>query len=530
VDGPAEAEGRGAADTPAPERGLDRGPERAPARGSERADEHVVSVTQLTQRIDAAVKGLGTVAVEGEVSGVKTPASGHVFFRLKDEGALLDCKIWRSQVARALAGPLREGMRVVVRGGLDVYAPYGNYSLVVERVEERGIGALLAELERLKARLAAEGLFGRKRPLPRLPRRIGVVSSRDADAWRDFLRTRTLRWPLFPVVFAHSRVQGRGAATELAAAIQRIDRCGVDVIVVCRGGGALEDLWCFNEEVVARAIFSASVPVVTGVGHESDTTLVDFVADHRAHTPTDAAQTVIPARAELAAALERQEGYLTEALERLLAARVERLERVARARVLVRPEELSALARRRLDEGARRLVAAAHGALARRVQVAERAAARLARESPSARLERTGRRVDDLGRRLARATERALQLRAGRLEPAARALDVLSPLAVLERGYSITRTAEGRVVRDASEVQVGDELETLVFRGSVRSRVAASAPDSGADGAKSGGPMSGGPMSGDIKSGDIKSGDIKSGDSGRGDSGRGDTSGEGTSP
>ncbi|MEZ6017248.1 MAG: exodeoxyribonuclease VII large subunit [Planctomycetota bacterium] len=441
---------------------------RAPAPPAEPA---VVSVTQLTQRIDSALKGFGRVAVEGEVSRAKPAASGHVFFTLKDEGAILDCKIWRTQVPRALRSRLEDGMRVVVHGMLDVYAPYGKHSLVVDLVEERGIGALLADLERLKARLAAEGLFGRKRPLPHLPRRVGVVTSRDADAWRDFLRTRSLRWSGYPVVLAHSRVQGRVAAQELVSAIRRLDAYGVDVIVVCRGGGALEDLWCFNEESVARAVFEASVPVVTGVGHETDTTLVDFVADHRAHTPTDAAQTVIPDRAQLEAALERQEGYLSEALARQLAQRVERLERIGRARVLARPEELLALSRRRVDEAGRRLTAAVGLAHARRSSALERAAQRLATERPGARLERAARRLDDLQRRLTAGVERALERRGRRLEPLGRTLEAISPLAVLERGYSITRRPDGSVVRDATALAPGDELETLFQHGAVRSRV-----------------------------------------------------------
>jgi exodeoxyribonuclease VII large subunit len=431
----------------------------------------VVSVTQLTLRIDAALKGFGRVSVEGEVSRPKNAASGHVFFTLKDEGATLDCKVWRAQVPRALRTPLAEGMRVVAHGALDVYPPYGKHSLVVDLVEERGIGALLAELERLKARLAAEGLFGRKRPLPRLPRRIGVVTSRDADAWRDFLRTRTLRWPLYPVVLSHSRVQGKAAAQELAAAVRRLDAHGVDVIVVCRGGGALEDLWCFNEEVVARALFEASVPVVTGVGHETDTTLVDLVADHRAHTPTDAAQTVIPARAELLAALERQEGYLDEVIARQLDRRAERLERLGRARVLARPAELFAMVQRRVDDAARRLGSAAALAASTRARLLDRAATRLAREAPHTRLERAARRLDEAGRRLAHGVERTLVARARRLEPLARALEAISPLAVLERGYSLTRRADGRLVRDAHELAVGDLIETVFHRGAAHARV-----------------------------------------------------------
>ncbi|MEO0663387.1 MAG: exodeoxyribonuclease VII large subunit, partial [Planctomycetota bacterium] len=427
-----------------------------------------VSVAELTDRIDRALKGFGRVAVMGEVSRPKKVASGHLFFTLKDDRAALDVKIWRSGVERALAGVggrLEEGARVVCHGSLDVYAPYGKHSLVADRVEARGIGALLADLERLKTQLRSEGLFDRKRPLPARPRTVGVVTSRDADAWRDFMRTRTLRWPGYPVRLAHSRVQGRAAAAEIARAIRALDASGVDVVVVCRGGGAIEDLWCFNEEPVARAVFDCSVPVVTGVGHESDTTLVDFVADHRAHTPTDAAQTVIPERAQLAERLERAGAYLTESMERALERRAEALERLGRSRALVRPTELVDERELRLDGLARRAAAALDARGAALGTRLERASGDLSRLSPHARLsalderlgalggrlassvardlERTDERVGRVTRGLARGAREAREAAERRVDVLERALGAVSPLAVLDRGYSITRRADG---------------------------------------------------------------------------------------
>lgn len=480
-------------------------PARAQAAESPALDEGAPeSVADLTRRIDAALKGLGRVAVVGEVSRPKTINSGHVFFTLKDEGAALDAKIWRSQVQRALGaagGRLEDGMRVVCHGTLDVYAPYGKHSLIVDRVEARGIGALLADLERLKVRLREEGLFDRKRPLPSAPRRIGVVTSRDADAWRDFLRTRSLRWAGYPVRLCHSRVQGGAAAGEIADAIERLDRSGVDVIVVCRGGGAIEDLWCFNEEAVARAAFAASVPVVSGVGHETDTTLIDLVADHRAHTPTDAAQTVIPERARLLERLERAGAYLAEAMERTLDGRAERLERLAATRSLARPLELVEDRERTLAELARRASAGARAPADGASTRLEQLAARLERGGPAqrvagqlARAEGLGERLvgamdrrlgaeasglADLGRRLEASGREDLQRRTSALEALARTLGSVSPLGVLERGYSITTGPDGAVVTDAAALDEGDQLVTILGRGRVRSTVSDAAGGGG---------------------------------------------------
>ncbi|MEM8710841.1 MAG: exodeoxyribonuclease VII large subunit [Planctomycetota bacterium] len=449
----------------------------------------------LTARIDAALKGFGRVAVEGEISRPKTVASGHVFFTLKDSRAALDAKIWRGQLQRALPGgvKLEDGARVVCHGTLDVYAPYGKHSLIVDRVEVRGIGQLLADLERLKVQLREEGLFERRRPLPAFPRCVGVVTSRDADAWRDFLRTRSLRWPGYPVRIAHSRVQGQAAAREIARAIGALDRSGVDVIVVCRGGGAIEDLWCFNEEVVARAVFAASVPVVTGVGHETDTTLVDFVADHRAHTPTDAAQSVLPDQRAIRDAIERQSAYLTDALERQLVRREEALVRIARSRVLTNPAALVIDRERRIVELGRRAQAALDASASARGTALERQGARLERQSPAARVARVEERLSALGGRLVRATStrlatasealeragasqavaisRALDRAEQRLEPAGRTLEAVSPMNVLERGYSITRDASGEVVTDPTLVSAGAKITTVVRGGEIDATV-----------------------------------------------------------
>jgi exodeoxyribonuclease VII large subunit len=296
----------------------------------------VFGVSELTAVIAGRLGDIGRVRVEGELSGLKRASSGHLYFDLKDGdpkggGARISCAIWRSQMGRALDFDPAEGDQVVATGKLDVYAPRGSYSLLVERLERSGLGALLARLEELKRDLAARGWFERKRPLPAWPRRIGLVTSRDGAALRDFLRTRSLRWPGYPLRLAHAPVQGPGAAQALADALTRLAHSGVDLIVLCRGGGSLEDLWSFNEEVLARAIHACPVPVVSGVGHETDTTLIDLVADHRAHTPTDAATRVVPDRGQLVERMERLRGYLDAALERQLERRAEHLARLGRS-------------------------------------------------------------------------------------------------------------------------------------------------------------------------------------------------------
>jgi exodeoxyribonuclease VII large subunit len=294
----------------------------------------VWSVTEISREVERRLKTLGRISVEGEVSQLKLAGSGHLYFGLKDLDAHLSCAIWKSRVATALRFELEDGMRVVCHGELDVYKPRGTYSLIVDRVEARGAGDLLARFEALKQELKARGWFDRKRALPAFPHLIGVVTSRDGAALHDFLRTRSLRWPLYPLRMVHTSVQGASAALEIADAIGRLDRSGVDVIVLIRGGGSMEDLWAFNELPVAEAIFAASVPVVSGVGHETDFTLADFVADRRAHTPTDAAHTVVPDRAAILATLERGQAHLEAAIDGALTARTEKLAGLARSPAL----------------------------------------------------------------------------------------------------------------------------------------------------------------------------------------------------
>jgi exodeoxyribonuclease VII large subunit len=440
------------------------------------AGPHILTVSQLNDAVKGLLGSLGRIAVEGEIAGLRRPASGHLYFNLKDRRkgieSVLGCAIWRSQVARATRRPLEEGMQVIAHGKLDVYAPRGTYSLIVDRVEPKGLGALLEQLEALKRELKALGWFDRARPLPPMPKKVGVVTSRDGAAFQDFLRTRSLRWAGYPVRLVHTPVQGPGAADQIAAALRDLDASGVDVIVVCRGGGSLEDLWCFNERVVAEAIHASSVPVVSGVGHETDLTLADLVADHRAHTPTDAAQTVIPLRRELEERCERQFNYLLAAADEAITRREERLERAALARVLRSPEWILGDRERGLTQAGARLTRAARAHVERGEASLTHAARTLRVLGPQRHIERDTSRVAALAERLERPVRERMRETEAQLLSAAKQLRAFSPYAVLGRGYSITRMADSAApLKSIDGLAVGTRLETRLAEGSVESVV-----------------------------------------------------------
>ena len=411
----------------------------------------VYGVAELTRRIkDLLEEDIGEVWVEGEVSNLRQPASGHLYFTLKDETAQLAAVWFRGdQRGRRLA--LRDGLQVRVFGRVTVYERGGNYQIVVRRLEEAGRGALQARFEALKAKLQQEGLFdpSRKKPLPLLARHIGVVTSPSGAAIRDILNVLWRRFPNVHVLLAPARVQGEGAAEEIAAAIDLLNaRGGLDVLIVGRGGGSLEDLWCFNEEAVARAVARSRIPVISAVGHEIDFTISDFVADLRAPTPSAAAELVVRSKEEL-----------TEKL----AQTGRRLGRALRETALVRRNRLLALARRLAALAPTRTVA----------RWRERLNAlgyRLGRQTEG-RLRQAQQRVDELGLRLAHRLElrvRGLRETAARLETQLRALD---PLAVLSRGYSLTSDEQGRILRRAADVTPGQRVRTRLAEGAFESQV-----------------------------------------------------------
>jgi exodeoxyribonuclease VII large subunit len=397
----------------------------------EKHDRPVLSVSVLTARIKAALDvEFSSVWVEGELSDVSRPRSGHVYLTLKDGESQIRGVIWRSTANRLPFDP-QDGMQVICCGNVDVYAPRGSYQLIIRQMEPKGLGALQMALRQLQQRLAAEGLFApeRKRPLPRFPARIGFVTSPTGAAVRDFVEVLRGRWKGAHVTVIPVRVQGEGAAIEIAQAIGQANRMRprLDVLVVGRGGGSLEDLWCFNEEIVVRAIHGSEVPVVSAVGHEIDVTLSDLVADARALTPTDAGQLLVPSLEELNAALGNF--------------------------------------RHRLSHGLRSRAMTARARL-------EAAAASVVMRKPFDRIHLLSRSLDEIESRIVRATRNRQTLAHRRLASIASQLESLSPIAVLGRGYSLTtRASDGELIRAASTVAVGDEIRTRFVSGSVVSRV-----------------------------------------------------------
>lgn len=398
---------------------------------------NVLSVGQLTTYLRGLLESdavLQDVWVEGEISNFARPASGHLYFTLKDQDAAIRCVVWRNAAQRLAFAP-REGLAVQVHGSMSVYEVSGQVQLYVDTIKPAGEGALYQEFLRLKAKLEAEGLFDaeRKRALPALPRTIGIVTSPTGAALQDMLDTIRRRYPVAEVIVSPTLVQGMDAPPNIIAALERLNReVHPDVILIGRGGGSIEDLWAFNDEAVARAVAASAAPIIAGVGHETDFTLTDFAADHRAPTPTAAAELATPDRVELL-------GVITEA--------------AARQTLLIR-EVLAGL---RWDNN--------------QVQV------QLDRLSPAHAVDTYRQRTDEITQRL----ERSLKTRMDRvhlqLDHTRRALENLNPMAVLQRGYAIvTREKDGQVIKDASTIETDETLHIRVSQGSLDARVTRTHP------------------------------------------------------
>jgi len=432
-----------------------------------------VSVSELTFALKGHVeRQFSNVRVFGEVISARAVQSGHLYFSLKDRGATLPVVVWRSTLARL---PLRvaEGMQVIVVGDIQIYPPHGRYQLVARSVIDMGAGMLLARLEELRRQLAAEGLFdpARKRPLPLIPRRVGVVTAETGAAVRDILTTLHRRYPA-DVVVAPCRVQGPGAAREIASAIYAITHVpGVDVIIVGRGGGSLEDLWAFNEEAVVRAIAGCPIPVVSAVGHEIDQLLSDLAADQRAATPTAAGELVVPVMSELRQQLDARRERLRQAVTRRHIEARTRLAAVA-AR-LSDPRRLVAERQQSVDERLMRLDHAAQRLLSRRRERLTQARAHLRHLHPRDTVAAARARAVALRERLDRAMHALLSQRRDAHAHARRTLTVLSPTASLERGYAIVRRPDGLVLRDARQVDIGANVEVILHAGALEATVAA---------------------------------------------------------
>jgi exodeoxyribonuclease VII large subunit len=447
-----------------------------PARAApEPVKRRIVSVSELTANVRELLETtFPEIWVEGELSNTKVWTTGHLYFTLKDGAAQIKGVMFRSAL-RYLKFKPEDGMHVVVRARLSVYDPKGEYQLVGEHMEPHGLGALQLAFEQLKKKLSAEGLFdaARKRPLPALPRRIGVVTSIDGAALRDIIRVLHRRYPNAHVVIAPSRVQGGDAAGEVVRALRFLARVEhVDVVIVGRGGGSLEDLWAFNEEKVARAIAACPVPVISAVGHETDFTIADFVADMRAPTPSAAAELVVRRKDDFCSFIDRLGGRLDAAMRRRVARCESRLNALLarpgyagqRGRVAMRGRhvaELSAALRQAMSGGLLRRTRR-HDAL-RRTLMEHDARHRLAAVR-SRLLTRQGRLISVAHRRLHAADARFKSL-------AAR-LDGLSPLAVLGRGYAVAwNSTRTRILRDAAVVSEGEEIIVTLEHGEIQSTV-----------------------------------------------------------
>jgi exodeoxyribonuclease VII large subunit len=434
-----------------------------------RANVGEYSVSEIANALKRTLEDrFGHVRVRGEISGFKGPsASGHCYFSIKDEGAKLDAVIWRSSFSR-LRAKMQEGLEVVATGKITSYPMKSNYQIIIDSIEPAGVGALMALLEERKKKLAAEGLFDseRKQPIPYLPRLIGVVTSPTGAVIRDILHRLNDRFPRHVLVWP-VRVQGETCAQEVAAAIAGFNAMATkpDVIIVARGGGSLEDLWGFNEEAVVRAVAASAIPVISAVGHETDTTLIDFAADVRAPTPTAAAERAVPVRADLLAELASLSARLQGGIRRGMDERQTRLKSAARA--LPRSDELLALVRQRFDSASGRLVQALkantreHGAHLARVSP------RLSLVPIRTMMANERRSLDLSGRRAAQALQRLVAFQRQRLVGVAKLVDSLSYRSVLRRGYALVRDESGQPVHAAAAVRQWQALQLEFADGEV---------------------------------------------------------------
>lgn len=441
---------------------------------------NVLTISQLNAQARVLLeRGLGSVWLEGEVSNLSRPASGHWYFSLKDAGAQVRCAMFRTR-AMLVRFPVRDGARVLARGRVSLYEARGEFQVVVEHLEEAGEGALRRRFEELKRKLAAEGLFdsARKRRPPTLPRRVGVVTSGTGAALRDILHILRRRFRAVPVLVYPCAVQGDSAPREIVEALRIAgQRAECDVLIVARGGGSLEDLMAFNDEAVARAIAASPIPVISGVGHETDFTIADFVADERAPTPSGAAERAVPDSAEFLRALAALERNLAGAMRRKLRTLGQALHLQQRGLARAHPGARLRQHAQRLDELDLRLRRAMSGRLGRSHDRLDRARALLARSSPGRRLVTLRLRLERAAKQLPLCMQRRLVEAREDFERAARTLHAVSPLATLERGYAIVLDEAGRVVSDAAAVAPGAAIEARLARGALRATVTARVDD-----------------------------------------------------
>ena len=437
-------------------------------------------MSSLNREARRLIEGrLGVVWVEGEISGLARPSSGHLYWRMKDETAQLRCAMFRQNNRRLSFRP-DDGQHVLARGRVSIYEPRGEYQLVVEYLEEVGEGLLRRRFEELKRKLAAEGLFDarHKRDTPRLPRRIGIVTSPSGAAVQDIVTVLARRFPAIPVLIYPTVVQGAGAAAEIASALELAERrAECDLLILARGGGSLEDLWSFNEEVVARAMAAVSIPIISGVGHEIDFTIADFVADVRAPTPSGAAELAAPDQAQWTARIDTLGERLSRAAGQRLAEPANRLAALAHRLQQSHPGVQLRHSAQRLDELETRYRLALRQLLEERRSRLSESAARLHGASPAERIKSLNERLGFLFRSLARAARNTLHRRGERLVLARRTLESVSPIATLQRGYAIVTGGEtGAILTDAGAAPPGAAIEIRLARGELSATVDESHP------------------------------------------------------
>ena len=463
-----------------PEQGQSRGPAVPLASAPAQPARRILSVSELTSQVRRLLENqVGTIWVTGEVTNLRAQSSGHMYFTLKDAGSQLSCVLFRGEPV-AHRDLLQDGQKVLLQGDVTVYEARGQYQLIVRAVELQGVGALQIAFEKLKQKLAAEGLFAseRKRALPKYPQRIGLVTSPTGAAIRDVLHVVRRRNPSLEIILAPCRVQGEGAAREIAAAVRLLNEFStsaatnkLDLILITRGGGSLEDLWAFNEEIVARAVFESALPVVSAVGHEIDFTISDFVADLRAATPSAAAEIITEGVFSSCEFVGEAAERIRQLVGRQFAGKIDELEQISHRLARLHP-------RRRFNDWLQRLDDL-HGGLLRcarqgaRQQLAafQNLSERLARVRPAHLLKQRRELFEQEHARLHEQMRHRLRDLQSHADALYGRLRLLSPEQVLARGYSITTDAEtGTVLRDAAEVKAGQRLKTRLHKGEIVSK------------------------------------------------------------
>jgi exodeoxyribonuclease VII large subunit len=434
----------------------------------------VYTVSRLNRAVRVSLeRGFGSLWLEGEISNFARPGSGHWYFSLKDATAQVRCAMFR-QRNMLCAFTAKDGQKVLVRARVGLYEPRGEYQLLVDHMEDAGLGALKRQFELLAARLAAEGLFAaeRKRPLPRLPKRIGVITSPTGAAVRDIVHVLARRFPAAGVLIYPVAVQGTGAPAEIVAALSLAGRrADCDVLILARGGGSLEDLWAFNDEAVARAIVACPIPVVCGVGHEIDVSIADFAADLRAPTPSAAAELVVPDAVEWCRRFEQLELRAQRILARRLADAATRLRWLTGRAAQVSPVARLAQQMQRLDDLEQRMSGGLRESLAQRRALLATATSRLWGVSPVSQVREAVVRHRAASARLTAAAAMRLRVARERLSPLLRTLNAVSPLATLDRGYAIVSGESGNILRDAAGIAPGTTIVARLARGRLRAKV-----------------------------------------------------------